>query len=160
MGGNNLYCANLHQCSPWVLHSSVVRASNQYSVRLPLGNSLSKSPFHLSFQLHLCLCITSIVISKSSANNIHAVLFFRRTFLQVGDEILEINGRSTENIPHADAIALIKSGGNRVRLLIHRSNKPLYHGKLCEFAVHRKTFWPNFSQKNIPFFDDRGRCNV
>ena len=60
---------------------------------------------------------------------------FCRTFLWVGDEILEINGRSTENIPHADAIALIKSGGNRVRLLIHRSNKPVYHGKLCEFTV-------------------------
>jgi len=47
--------------------------------------------------------------------------------LRVGDEILEINGRSTENIPHADAIALIKSGGNRVHLLIHRSNKPVYY---------------------------------
>jgi len=58
----------------------------------------------------------------------------------VGDEILEINGRSTENIPHAEAIALIKSGGNRVRLLIHRSNKPVYHGKPYEFAVSGETF--------------------
>ncbi|XP_068758542.1 membrane-associated guanylate kinase, WW and PDZ domain-containing protein 3-like isoform X1 [Montipora capricornis] len=46
--------------------------------------------------------------------------------LKVGDEILEINGRSTEDIPHADAIALIKSRGNRVHLLIHRHNKPAY----------------------------------
>jgi len=58
----------------------------------------------------------------------------------VGDEILEINGRSTEDIPHADAIALIKSGGNRVHLLIHRSNKPVYHGKFYEFADCSKTF--------------------
>ena len=53
----------------------------------------------------------------------------------MGDEILEINGRSTENIPHADAIALIKSGGNRVHLLIHRSNKPVYYGKLHKFLA-------------------------
>ena len=53
----------------------------------------------------------------------------------MGDEILEINGRSTENIPHADAIALIKSGGNRVHLLIHRSNKPVYYGKLYKFLA-------------------------
>ncbi|XP_029212793.2 membrane-associated guanylate kinase, WW and PDZ domain-containing protein 1-like [Acropora millepora] len=46
--------------------------------------------------------------------------------LRVGDEILEINGTSTENIPHADAIALIKSRGTRVHLLIHRHNKPAY----------------------------------
>lgn len=46
--------------------------------------------------------------------------------LRVGDEILEINGTSTEDIPHADAIALIKSRGNRVHLLIHRHNKPAY----------------------------------
>ncbi|KAJ7376575.1 hypothetical protein OS493_034032 [Desmophyllum pertusum] len=46
--------------------------------------------------------------------------------LRVGDEILEINGRSTVQIPHADAINLIKSGGNRVRLVIHRTNKPVY----------------------------------
>ena len=62
------------------------------------------------------------------------IIFFCFAFLQVGDEILEINGRSTDNIPHAEAIALIKSGGNRVHLLIHRSSKPIYHGKLCEFA--------------------------
>ena len=57
------------------------------------------------------------------------VLFSCCAFLQVGDEILEINGRSTENIPHADAIALIKSGGNKVRLLIHRHSKPAYLGR-------------------------------
>jgi len=58
----------------------------------------------------------------------------------VGDEISEISGRSTENILHAEAITLIRSGGNRVQLLIHRSNKPFYHGKLYEFAGCGATF--------------------
>ena len=56
-------------------------------------------------------------------------------FPQVGDEILEINGRSTEDIPHADAIALIKSGRSRVRLLIHRHDKPTYLGQCVFISV-------------------------
>lgn len=39
---------------------------------------------------------------------------------QVGDQIIEINGESTQNMTHARAIELIKSGGRRVRLLLKR----------------------------------------
>jgi hypothetical protein len=41
-------------------------------------------------------------------------------FRQVGDEILEINGRSTMNMTHAEAIELIQSGNTSVRLLVKR----------------------------------------
>lgn len=40
--------------------------------------------------------------------------------LQVGDQIIEINGESTQSMTHARAIELIKSGGRRVRLLLKR----------------------------------------
>lgn len=40
--------------------------------------------------------------------------------LQVGDQIIEINGESTRDMTHARAIELIKSGGRRVRLLLKR----------------------------------------
>lgn len=39
---------------------------------------------------------------------------------QVGDQIIEINGESTQNMTHGRAIELIKSGGRRVRLLLKR----------------------------------------
>lgn len=40
--------------------------------------------------------------------------------LQVGDQIIEINGESTRDMTHGRAIELIKSGGRRVRLLLKR----------------------------------------
>lgn len=40
--------------------------------------------------------------------------------LQVGDQIIEINGDSTRDMTHARAIELIKAGGRRVRLLLKR----------------------------------------
>ncbi|XP_068442116.1 membrane-associated guanylate kinase, WW and PDZ domain-containing protein 2a isoform X3 [Clinocottus analis] len=40
--------------------------------------------------------------------------------MRVGDQIIEINGESTQNMSHARAIELIKSGGRRVRLLLKR----------------------------------------
>ena len=42
--------------------------------------------------------------------------------LQVDDEILEINGKSTKNLSHADGIKLIRSGNNpdKVEMLIKR----------------------------------------
>ncbi|XP_067134043.1 membrane-associated guanylate kinase, WW and PDZ domain-containing protein 1-like isoform X4 [Centruroides vittatus] len=43
--------------------------------------------------------------------------------LQVGDQIIEINGISTKNMTHAEAIELIRQGGNMVRLLVKRGNK-------------------------------------
>lgn len=41
---------------------------------------------------------------------------------QVGDQLIEINGISTKNMAHADAIELIKNGGPVVRLLLRRGN--------------------------------------
>lgn len=43
-----------------------------------------------------------------------------RVLLQVGDQIIEINGDSTRDMTHARAIELIKAGGRRVRLLLKR----------------------------------------
>lgn len=40
--------------------------------------------------------------------------------VQVGDQIIEINGDSTRDMTHARAIELIKAGGRRVRLLLKR----------------------------------------
>uniref|UniRef100_A0A671QSP8 Membrane-associated guanylate kinase, WW and PDZ domain-containing protein 2-like n=1 Tax=Sinocyclocheilus anshuiensis TaxID=1608454 RepID=A0A671QSP8_9TELE len=40
--------------------------------------------------------------------------------MRVGDQIIEINGKSTRDMTHARAIELIKSGGRRVRLLLKR----------------------------------------
>jgi len=40
--------------------------------------------------------------------------------LQVGDELLEINGNSTEGMLHSDAITIIKHGGNMVKLIVRR----------------------------------------
>jgi C-terminal processing protease CtpA/Prc len=42
--------------------------------------------------------------------------------VQVGDQLIEINGISTKNMAHADAIELIKNGGLVVRLLLRRGN--------------------------------------
>ena len=42
--------------------------------------------------------------------------------LQVGDQIVEINGISTKNMTHAEAIELIRQGGSTVNLLIKRNN--------------------------------------
>ena len=48
--------------------------------------------------------------------------------VQVTDEILEINGHSTENMLHSDAISVIKSGGNTVKLVIRRAIEDGYQG--------------------------------
>lgn len=40
--------------------------------------------------------------------------------LRVGDQLIEINGISTKNMTHADAIELIKNGGLVTRLLLRR----------------------------------------
>merc|ERR1719220_2200113 len=44
--------------------------------------------------------------------------------LQVGDQLIEINGQSTKNMTHGDAIELIKTGGQTVRLLVRRGSNP------------------------------------
>ncbi len=38
----------------------------------------------------------------------------------MADELLEINGNSTEGMNHSDAITIIKHGGDRVQIIIRR----------------------------------------
>ena len=40
--------------------------------------------------------------------------------LKVGGKLLEINGNSTEGMGHADAITIIKHGGDIVKLTVRR----------------------------------------
>ena len=44
--------------------------------------------------------------------------------LQVGDQLVEINGYCTQSMSHAQAIDLIQSGGSTVRVFIRRTNNP------------------------------------
>ena len=44
--------------------------------------------------------------------------------LQVGDQLIEINGHTTKNMTHGEAIELIKNGGLAVRLLVRRARAP------------------------------------
>lgn len=54
--------------------------------------------------------------------------------LQVGDQIIEINGDSTRDMTHARAIELIKAGGRRVRLLLKRGTGQVPdYGGFCLF---------------------------
>ena len=48
--------------------------------------------------------------------------------LQVGDELLEINGNSTEGMLHSDAITIIKHGGDVVKLIIRRMPEEAFVG--------------------------------
>lgn len=58
---------------------------------------------------------------------------------QVGDQLIEINGISTKNMAHADAIELIKNGGPVVRLLLRRGNIAPPIGELWWFTI--TNFW-------------------
>lgn len=44
--------------------------------------------------------------------------------MKSGDQIIEINGRSTYGMTHSDAISLIRDGGLHVRLLLRKTNAP------------------------------------
>lgn len=44
--------------------------------------------------------------------------------LRVGDQLIEINGQSTRNMTHAEAIETIKNRGATVRLLVKRGKAP------------------------------------
>ena len=39
----------------------------------------------------------------------------------MGDQLIEINGNTTKNLTHGEAIELIKNGGQAVRLLVRRA---------------------------------------
>ena len=57
--------------------------------------------------------------------------------LQVGDELLGINGNSTEGMGHADAITIIKHGGDIAKLTVRRLPESLSGHKcvcMCECA--------------------------
>lgn len=56
-------------------------------------------------------------------NNSDCFLFF-----QVGDEILEINDRSSEAMTHAEAVNLIRLCSDRVKLYIRRPLNPRFPG--------------------------------
>lgn len=55
--------------------------------------------------------------------------------VQVGDQIIEINGDSTRDMTHARAIELIKAGGRRVRLLLKRGTGQV--PEYGEFSLQR-----------------------
>jgi len=44
--------------------------------------------------------------------------------MKPGDQIIEINGRSTYGMTHNEAISLIREGGLYVRLLLRKTNAP------------------------------------
>ncbi|XP_045928215.1 membrane-associated guanylate kinase, WW and PDZ domain-containing protein 2a isoform X2 [Micropterus dolomieu] len=58
--------------------------------------------------------------------------------MRVGDQIIEINGKSTRDMTHAKAIELIKSGGRRVRLLLKRGTGqvPEYQDNAAPWDAH------------------------
>uniref|UniRef100_A0A3Q2TJP7 Membrane associated guanylate kinase, WW and PDZ domain containing 2a n=1 Tax=Fundulus heteroclitus TaxID=8078 RepID=A0A3Q2TJP7_FUNHE len=66
--------------------------------------------------------------------------------IQVGDQIIEINGESTRDMTHARAIELIKSGGRRVRLLLKRGTGQVpEYGEYLENLHHQHHFSHNIS---------------
>ena len=55
--------------------------------------------------------------------------------LKVGDELLEINGNSTEGMGHADAITIIKHEGDIVKLTVRRLPESL-DISVCSVSVY------------------------
>jgi hypothetical protein len=53
-------------------------------------------------------------------------------FVKVGDELIEINGQSTFNMNHGDAIDAIKRGGNSLNVVVRRSGKQPY---MCKYSL-------------------------
>ena len=73
----------------------------------------------------VCVCVWCAYVHVSSWP-----LSFVGVALQVGDELLEINGNSTEGMGHADAITIIKHGGDIVKLTVRRLPESL-SGRKC-----------------------------
>ena len=78
----------------------------------------------------VCLCVFVCVCVCAYVHVSSCVLPFVGVALQVGDELLEINGNSTEGMGHADAITIIKHGGDNVKLTIKRLPESL-SGRKC-----------------------------
>lgn len=74
----------------------------------------------------------------------------------MGDQIIEINGESTQSMTHARAIELIKAGGRRVRLLLKRGTGqvPEYGEERPPGAAHYFLFTP--IKQRLSLGDRRG----
>lgn len=101
------------------------------------GNRISCTYTHKIY-----LSIYSIALSLSLT---HCVV---SPPLQVGDQIIEINGDTTRDMTHTRAIELIKSGGRRVRLLLKRGTGqvPEYGG--FPFCPSNPVFTPPQAKAN------------
>lgn len=77
-------------------------------------------------------CLLKRHVDPPQTNRLTEVHLVPVCLLQVGDQIIEINGDSTRDMTHARAIELIKAGGRRVRLLLKRGTGqvPEYGGFL------------------------------
>ena len=62
---------------------------------------------------------------------------------QVGDELLEINGNSTEGMLHSDTITIIKHGRDVVKLIIRRMPEEVFVG--CELLMSKSSVRIKFS---------------
>ena len=62
---------------------------------------------------------------------------------QIGDELLEINGHSTEGMLHSDAITIVKYGGDVVKLIIRRIPEEAFVG--CELLTSKSSVRIKFS---------------
>lgn len=89
-----------------VIESGNHETTNQFSyTRCPIWDEVS---IDMSVCLFVCLPPSSVC------------LYVR---MQESDEILEINGRSTECMIHSVAITAIKTGGESVKLVVRREAK-------------------------------------
>jgi len=57
---------------------------------------------------------------------------------QVGDQIIEISGHTTQNMTHTEAIELIQNGSSRIRLLIKRTPTVRQSGSQASAWPRRK----------------------
>lgn len=115
------------------------------SVQYLHGNRISCTYTYTAGDKHThthTLSIYSIALSLSLT---HCVV---SPPLQVGDQIIEINGDTTRDMTHARAIELIKSGGRRVRLLLKRGTGqvPEYGG--FPFCPSNPVFTPPQAKAN------------
>jgi C-terminal processing protease CtpA/Prc len=74
--------------------------------------------------------------------------------LKVGDELLEINGNSTEGMLHADAITIIKHGGEKVSLIVRRVPETGRYGdenlsNNVPAVMHRDGDYPYHHHNNV-----------